>query len=1091
MIRDGIIYPGPGWKAWRASGPAAAEGDPADDATMYNDDGFAILQNGDLLYGNDRQVVWRIRNALRGEALFQVPSEDGRLLYQFDVDGRHEATLDALTGVTVYDLQYDAGGLLVGIRDRDGDTTTVERDAGGSPTAIVSPFGQRTELAIDPNGYIASITNPAGEATSFTYGPEGLMATMTDARLERAIFLYDSMGHLTSDRDRAGGIQELTRIETGGLLQVGLTSPLDRTTLYESEEIDGNQLERRITDAATDVTTTVWHTNGGRTRTYPDGTVVVYDPEGDPRFGMLAPVPERITVTTPGGLVRTTTADRSVTLSDPYDPLSLAALVETTSVNGRTFTRSYDAATNRSRLTSAEGRTALFDLDALGRVVATAVGTLEPVVSTYDLHGRLETLTQGSGVDERTVTFAYDASGRLASIVDPLSQTTSFAYDAANRLVRQTLPGSEQIGFTYDPNGNLASLTPPDELAHGFGYTALDFEASYTPPDVGSGSPTTSTTYDLDRNVASVTRPGGEVVSFGYDPAGRVDSVIAAVGTTTLAYDGAGRLSSVTAPGAETLTFGYDGPLPIATSWSGSVTGTVTRGYDGSFRPSSEDVNGANTVTFAYDDDNLLTRAGALSITRDVANGFVSDTALGVVTTSRSHDGFGEMESEVASVSGGEIYRAEYVRDKLGRITRKTESIQGTSAVWEYTYDPSGRLLQVDKDGVPFGVYTYDDNGNRLTYTGTFGSATGSYDAQDRLLSYGSLTYTYTPPGELAAKSSGSAAVSYTYDAFGALRTVVLDSGVTIDYVIDGQGRRVGKRIDGVLVQGLLYADQLNPVAELDGSGAVVSRFVYGSRPNVPAYMEKGGATYRIVSDHLGSPRLVVDTATGAIAQRLDYDAFGRILLDTNPGFQPFGFAGGLYDPQTGLVRFGARDYDPEVGRWTAKDPIGFGGGDANLYAYVLGDPTNWTDSDGLYKTRDHWAITYYVAYVEGFTWGQAKTIADANRGMDQDWSTSPWNPFGGTEQHFGPRGLGDASYRSEISDDLWDAIRRCDLEAFGRHLHRWQDSYSHSGYHPPWGHWWTLLNNPDIYDDSSPRDQHMRWTTRQWLRRLHRRISP
>jgi RHS repeat-associated protein len=71
------------------------------------------------------------------------------------------------------------------------------------------------------------------------------------------------------------------------------------------------------------------------------------------------------------------------------------------------------------------------------------------------------------------------------------------------------------------------------------------------------------------------------------------------------------------------------------------------------------------------------------------------------------------------------------------------------------------------------------------------------------------------------------------------------------------------------------------------------------------------------------------------------------VLTDTNPGFQPFGFAGGLYDVDTGLVRFGARDYDPHTGRWTAKDPIRFGGGDTNLYGYVVGDPVNLTDPSG------------------------------------------------------------------------------------------------------------------------------------------------
>ena len=75
--------------------------------------------------------------------------------------------------------------------------------------------------------------------------------------------------------------------------------------------------------------------------------------------------------------------------------------------------------------------------------------------------------------------------------------------------------------------------------------------------------------------------------------------------------------------------------------------------------------------------------------------------------------------------------------------------------------------------------------------------------------------------------------------------------------------------------------------------------------------MVQGSTTYRILSDHLASVRLVVNTSTGTVAQRIDYDEFGNITNDTNPGFQPFGFAGGLYDADTGLTRFGARDYEP------------------------------------------------------------------------------------------------------------------------------------------------------------------------------------
>ena len=190
--------------------------------------------------------------------------------------------------------------------------------------------------------------------------------------------------------------------------------------------------------------------------------------------------------------------------------------------------------------------------------------------------------------------------------------------------------------------------------------------------------------------------------------------------------------------------------------------------------------------------------------------------------------------------------------------------------------------------------------------------------------------------------------VIFSPQVFGNLRHVLLESGVEVEYVIDGRNRRVGKKVNGQLVQGFLYDHQLRIVAELDGSQQVVARFIYADGINVPELMEKNGRTYRLLHDHLGSPRLVVDIATGEIAQELAYDAWGTITFDSNPGFQPFGFAGGLHDPHTRLIRFGARDYDPQLGRWTAKDPIGFAGGDANLFSYVRGAVTFSVDPEGL-----------------------------------------------------------------------------------------------------------------------------------------------
>ncbi|WP_343292917.1 RHS repeat-associated core domain-containing protein [Vandammella animalimorsus] len=175
-----------------------------------------------------------------------------------------------------------------------------------------------------------------------------------------------------------------------------------------------------------------------------------------------------------------------------------------------------------------------------------------------------------------------------------------------------------------------------------------------------------------------------------------------------------------------------------------------------------------------------------------------------------------------------------------------------------------------------------------------------------------------------------------------------LPGGQRIDYEIDPLGRRIGKRKDGQVQYRLLFLDKLHPLAEFDQQSNIRSLFVYADRSNAPTLMLRGGKTWRLIADHLGSIRLVIDAETGTIAQRIDYDAWGRVTHDSQPGFQPFGFAGGLYDPDTGLTRFGARDYDAETGRWTAKDPILFDGGDSNLYGYVLQDPVNFVDPEGL-----------------------------------------------------------------------------------------------------------------------------------------------
>ena len=423
----------------------------------------------------------------------------------------------------------------------------------------------------------------------------------------------------------------------------------------------------------------------------------------------------------------------------------------------------------------------------------------------------------------------------------------------------------------------------------------------------------------------------------------------------TYSYDPqTGNVAGIEAPGGK-LSYAYDGFLPTSETLTGEVSGKVSYKYDNNFWVSSVAVNSEAPISYYYDSDGLLNGAGALGIYRDPKHGAITGTRLNNMSDSNTYDAFGGLASYKATFQSyyynapEDWFSASYKRDSLGRIAEKTETVGDVTSTYAYAYDGAGRLAEVKKDGQKVASYSYDENGNRLSETTLKGGTMeAAYDAQDRLTKRGQAEYSYAASGELEGKTEGGQDTSYAYDAFGNLKSVVLPDGKKVEYLADGKGRRVGKKVDGRLVKGFLYAGQLSPVAELDGAGKVVSRFVYGTRANVPDYMVKDGKTYRIVTDHLGSVRLVANAQSGEIVQRIDYDEFGNVLADSNPGFQPFGFAGGLYDTDTKLTRFGARDYDAEAGRWTAKDPLSFAAGDANLYGYVLSDPVNFFDADGL-----------------------------------------------------------------------------------------------------------------------------------------------
>jgi len=601
---------------------------------------------------------------------------------------------------------------------------------------------------------------------------------------------------------------------------------------------------------------------------------------------------------------------------------------------------------------------------------------------TRDIYARAKSVTEAKSVagQEGSTSLDWDGNGNLKLVTPPGKPTHNLLYDAINGLKQYTPPTVTGIATPQTTYAVTADRTPLSETRPD-GVTIT--RSLVTSPAL---------TDQLDTIVFSGgTSPSG-TVDYDYFPSsdtlgpGKVQTIKGPYGTTKL---------SLTYNGQLTTSLTWDGDIPSHSNW-----GNVAWGYNSRFLKSHETVTPGGTSYISYDNDGLVScvspngssvatpneaatcptplLATDLKLTRSAEHGIVTDVVVGPnvsehidYSDSAGDDGgadtdvpnnraFGELRHQKATYGATALAEFTYdssldPRDNLGRIQVKTEKF-GTAASTDivYGYDERGRLETVDA-GANSESFTYDTNGNRTSYTGPSGAiASGSivYDNQDRLTSYGSTTFTYGKNGEVRTKLVGGVTTTYTYDALGNLTKVQRTGLQDINYVVDGIGRRIGKTVSSpAFNRRWIYRDGLHPVAEVDGvSGAILARYVYGSRPNVPDLVIKGANTYRLIVDQLGSPRMAVNVANSTdIPYRVDYSAFGvaTAIGATALDWIPFGFAGGIYDADTKLVRFGARDYDPNVGRWVSRDQILFRAQEANLYLYASGDPVNFVDRSG------------------------------------------------------------------------------------------------------------------------------------------------
>ncbi|MBI5710367.1 MAG: hypothetical protein HZC42_08710 [Candidatus Eisenbacteria bacterium] len=916
--------------------------------------GLALTPDG-VMYiaehrgGRVRKVAASLPGSTAGE--FAIPAKDGSEVYFFDLRGRHLRTRDALTGAVRFWFRYDAVGRLVAIHDVNGDSTVIERVGDGAPQAIVGPYGQRTTLALDGNGYLGSVTNPATEAITLGSSSLGLLQSFTDAMSHRYDYTYADDGRLSLDTDPAGGSQQLVPSYQGLTRTVRRTTGEQRTTTYSVTDLYDGTRQRRIV-GPDNLRTYYSDSSDAKVKLWsPDGMSTTDSLGPEPRFTALSPMVLRRSERLPSGIVRTTEVSRaySVVPATTYNPPFVTGTwTENVSVNGRApFVTEFNSGVtpNVLTITSPAGRTATATVDSAGRPLSISIPSLATLSVRYDGRGRLDSLTQG----DRGWRHGYDQRGRLATIRDALGRTTGFAYDDADRVIRQDLPGGRSVSLGYDANGNLTTITPPGRPAHGFEYTPVNLTSAYRPPPMGLPISETRYHYNKDRQLTEVERPDGAVVRLGYDGAGRLASVTSPRGPILLSYDNQGRLEGISSPDTVTVTVAHDGPVDTMETWSGKVAGSVSVALDRELRVASQRVNGSNTVVFTYDADGLLTGAGTLFIHRRSDNGLVDSTKAGVVTSSQSYDDHGDLAELNYSASGLPLFHQHLERDALGRIVQLAETVQDSAHVYDYHYDVAGPLDSVATDGAKTQGLTYDPNGTRVAVRGAAvgDTATADYDDQDRLQRYGNSSYAYEANGELARKATGGDTTRYTYDALENLLKVRLASGDSVEYRADGRNRRVERRVNGTVERKWLYQSQLQPAAELDASGSVINRYVYGTHNHSPDLVLRGSAGYRVITDHLGSVRALVDTSSGAVVQRIDYDVWGVIRTDTAPTFQSLRYAGGLMDPSTGWERFGARDYEPATGRWTSKDGLRFFGESYNRYSYGDADPANTLDPSG------------------------------------------------------------------------------------------------------------------------------------------------
>jgi RHS repeat-associated protein len=810
----------------------------------------------------------------------------------------------------------------------------------GSPSAVARVLddgsNQTYFYEYNPFGKVTKATDPAGRATLFTYSTNLVDLLQVAQQLSPtnqvlAQFCY-STNHLPlTAADAAGQTNYLGYNPYGQLTSV--TNALSQVTTLA---YDTNGYLTNITGALPGATTGFTYDGYGRVRTVTDSAGYALTTDYD-----LADRPTKITY-----------PDNTLTqvIYSNLDP------VLTKDRRGHWSTTMYDALRRVTDTVDSLGRHIHFDWCGCGGLA----GITDPLGRTtswlHDLQGRVTAKVYADGTQ---IAYSYETNcSRLKSLTDARNQTTLYQYLVDNNLQQisysNAVIATPSVSFTYDANYNR-----PLTMTDGIGLTTYSYY-TVTNGQLGAGL------------LSSADGPlGNDTITYTYDALGRAtNSAINGVAQTA-AFDALGRVTTIT-NALGSFTNVYVGTTTrIATKFypNGQRTVLTYYGATNDFRPQQIQNLTTSTqlsaFTYSYDADGQITnwtrQADASSPTvfnlgYDAADQLINailatNTPGGAILKQflYTYDAAGNPLSEhihagtndPAAVTGGTFNNLNQLTalnptngpmtfagwlDKPGSVT-----VNGTAAVMDHTTNFFG-FASVSPGTNVVRVIAADRYGNRQT---------NSYQI---VVTNSSVTaaLTYDLNGNLTSSVAANSTNTYEWDAANRLRTIVSGTNRS-EFTYDGEGRRVQiveKQNGNVISTKKFLWCGAELCEERDSTGTNSTKRFF------PAGQINGTTNLFYSYDHSGSIREMTDINQG-IRVRYDYDTFGRMSKIQGDLDCDFGFTGFYRHQPTGLSLALFRAYDPDTGRWTARDPAGESVG-PNLYAYANNNPPNETDALGL-----------------------------------------------------------------------------------------------------------------------------------------------